>query len=138
MNSSQQEVKAEFIEGVQVCRECRSRQSLGDSDRKGGSLVFVWGLGFLLRQWSGMCVLSGIQMSFISQLFFGARGHGIKMFSASGLEYTYDGFIWSFSLGPSLDVVCSRETTNSLSLTRRTYTVYTMRLVPFSFPISKL
>ena len=46
-NSSQQAVKAEFIEGiegVQIQKGC-----LGDSERKGGGLVFIWVWGFLLR-----------------------------------------------------------------------------------------
>lgn len=31
---------------------------------------------------------------------------GVEMFSAGGLEYTFDSFAQSLSSGPSLDVIC--------------------------------
>ena len=36
-------------------------------------------------------------------------GLGVELSSASGLECTYDGFVWSFSPGPSLDGIYSKE-----------------------------
>ena len=43
---SQQEVKEEFIEGIETVQG--QTECLGDSERKEWSLVFAWGLGFLL------------------------------------------------------------------------------------------
>lgn len=48
---------------------------------------------------------------------------GVHVSSARGLEYAYDGFLQSFSPGPSLDVICSGEITNSLSVQGR-YTLH--------------
>ena len=62
-------------------------------------------------------------------LFLGARGLGVEMSISGGVEYTYDRFIWSFSPGPSLDVISSREIISSLSLTRRTYAICITRHV---------
>ena len=53
----------------------------------------------------------------------------MEMSRACDLECTYDGFVWSFSPGASLDVVYSKEIINSLSLTRRMFTVCILRLV---------
>ena len=47
-------------------------------------------------------------------------GLGVEMSCVGCLEYAHEGFVQSFSSGPSLDVSCSKETINSLSLTRRT------------------
>lgn len=38
----------------------------------------------------------GNQVSIINPSFLGARGLGVEMSSASGLEYTHDGLVWSF------------------------------------------
>ena len=56
-------------------------------------------------------------------------GHDVRMSRAGGLGYTVDGFAWSFSPGPSLDVLSSREIINSLFFTRRTYATCLIRHV---------
>lgn len=62
-------------------------------------------------------------------LFLRARGLGVKISSTGGPESAYDGFVWSFSPGLSLDATDSGEVINSLSFTRRTYTICIMTRV---------
>ena len=47
INTSQQKVKAEFTDGAERVQVQTER--LGDSERKGGTLVYVWSLGVLSR-----------------------------------------------------------------------------------------
>ena len=80
-------MNAECIEDIGKVQGQSIRETL--EGKKGGSLVFVWGLGFLLRP--GVCVPSGIQEPFRTKAgaqvsFLRARGLGIKMSSTSGLE----------------------------------------------------
>ena len=70
-----------------------------------------------------------VQVSIINHLFPEARGPGVKMSSASGVEYIYDSFIQLFLPGPSLVVSCSRKIINSLSLTGRMYALRILRNV---------
>ena len=114
-----------------IYRECRYRVSGGPIKERKESLEsggFYWG------QWSNVHVLLDIQEQIRTKmkaqvLFLGARGLGVEMSISGGVEYTYDRFIWSFSPGPSLDVISSREIISSLSLTRRTYAICITRHV---------
>ena len=89
-----------------------------------------------------MCVLlgiqglvrtgTGVQVSFISHLFLGARGLGIEMSNARGLEWAYDGFVRSSSPAlpyMSLALEDSKGVINSSSLTRRMYMICLLRHV---------
>ena len=51
-------------------------------------------------------------------LLLGAGGLRIEMSGADGLEYAYDGFVGSFSPGPSVGAIYSKEIITFLSLPR--------------------
>lgn len=57
--------------------------------------------------------------------FLEPEGPGFDMPSTCSLEYTYDGFLWSFLPCLSLNVIYFGKITNSLSLTRRAYSICT-------------
>lgn len=108
---------------------------LGDSERNGlriSSLIRVW--GFYQGLWAGVHVSRASRNPLEQRR--GPRGYSLEpgvlsaeMTSSGGLEYVHNGFGRSFSPGPSLDVICSGEITNSLSLTRRTYAICIIRHV---------
>ena len=58
---------------------------------------------------------------------------GIEMFSSSGLEYTYDYFFWSFSSGPFLDVIYSKEILNFLSLKEVIYHLHSEACIKWEY-----
>lgn len=118
-NVSQQEVKAQFREDIERADTDGPSGRLG----KEQSMNFV----FYRDRWSGVRVLSAIQKPVRTktraQVFSpGARVSRCWDEQLWCLEYVHEGFGRS-SPGPSLDVICSREITNSLSLTRRTYAI---------------
>lgn len=86
-------MKAELAER----RESAGTECLGDSERKGGSLVFVQGLGFFLRI-AGWCTCSlrhpePVRTRTRAQVPLEPGHLGVEMSSTSGLEYAYDCFL---------------------------------------------
>ena len=89
----QQEVKVEFIEDIYGEREIRTEYP---GKEKSMSLVFAWGLGFLLSiMVRYMCPLrhlgtgqnqDRVRVSFISHSFPEVMGLGTKVFGVSSLR----------------------------------------------------
>lgn len=85
------------------------------------SLVFASGLGVLVEN-CGLVYESSQAPRNQLERRQGPRcdslvpeGLGVEKSSAGSLEYAIDSFISSFSLGPALDVIYSKEIINSLS-----------------------
>lgn len=92
-------------------------ECVGDSERKGGSLIFVRGLEVFTEDSSLVYVSPKASRNLEHPENQNKdKCPGIQMSSALGLEYAYDGFIWPLSPGPSLDVIDFKELINSLSL----------------------
>ena len=106
LDSHRMEIKCEGVGGESRVywryRESRYRPTgcPGDSEMKGGSLVFSWGLGFLLAAviWCTYLLRhpgtgqkkDRVQVSFMSHSFPEARCLGIKVFWVSGLGKLYN------------------------------------------------
>ena len=107
-------------------REYRYKWSTWETQKgkQSASCLCLWSGDFYWGLWSSQTSKNQLDQS------WGSRCYSLDPRGLWGIWWSvYNSFIWSFSLGPSSDVIYSKETINSLSFTRRTYVICPLRRV---------